>query len=403
MRGPGTPRATPVVSRFPLERLAVTLAGSALAAPLLIVALRALGLSLPAAGIAVAGGLAAAVPGVVRWLPPGLDGAARWRPVMAVIWLTVARAAAFQTARIATVMLDVAAMAVVDDPSRLRPIWFALSALLLGAAYLAAAAWIGGTTGWRMGLLFPLYWLSFPVQAGLQMGNLQLPVVPLSVLAMLAFARQREALGGAMLAFAVAAQLSPAVLLVYLVVRRRWRALAWTAGFGASLGAVTWLGFGAQPFRSFFADLLPRLASSLSPVGLVLLVYLALVVLLAAFTARRHRLSEPDRRSLLLVWLALISLAGFQLPFIPGNHGTLSLIWLVLVVAAGVRRAWLLLPLALVWGLCWLPGFLPTGSAMVVYGVLFQLILMAVCVRQLVVGAPTLQPVRPPRRFLVNV
>jgi hypothetical protein len=106
---------------------------------------------------------------------------------------------------------------------------------------------------------------------------------------------------------------------------------------------------------------------------------------------------------LLLVWLALISLAGLQLPFIPGNHGTLSLIWLVLVVAAGVRRAWLLLPLALVWGLCWLPGFLPTGSAMFVYGVLFQLILMAVCVRQLVVAAPTLQPVRPPRRFLVNV
>ena len=87
MKGPGTPRGTPVVVRFPLERLAVTLAGCALAAPLLIVALRALGLPLPAAGVAVAGGLIAAAPRVVRWLPPGLDGAARWRPVLAVLWL----------------------------------------------------------------------------------------------------------------------------------------------------------------------------------------------------------------------------------------------------------------------------------------------------------------------------
>ena len=152
-------------------------------------------------------------------------------------------------------------MAVIDDPLRLRPVWFALTALLLGAAYLAAAAWIGGKAGWRMGLLFPLFWLSLPVQAGLQMGNFHLPMVALSVLAMLAFARRRTALGGALLAFAVAAKLSPAVLLVYLAVRRRWRALAWTAGFGALLVAMTWLVFGAQPFRAFFQDHVPRLAS----------------------------------------------------------------------------------------------------------------------------------------------
>ena len=106
MKGPGTPRGTPVVVRFPLERLAVTLAGCALAAPLLVVALRALGLPLPAAGVVVAGGLIAAAPRVVRWLPPGLDGAARWRPVLAMIWLLVALAAAFQTARMSTFMLD---------------------------------------------------------------------------------------------------------------------------------------------------------------------------------------------------------------------------------------------------------------------------------------------------------
>jgi hypothetical protein len=501
--------------RFPLERLAVTLAGCALAAPLLIVALRALGLPLPLAGILVAGALIAAAARLVQRLPPGLDGAARWRPVLAVLWLALALGAALQTARIATFMLDPAAkghsllprsafytqhwcasayleatrlaragapniydlehyypggqarrvgplkmddfvypppfllwpgasMAISEDPLRLRPLWFALAALLLGAAYLAAAAWIGGTAGWRMLLLFPLYWLSFPVQAGLQMGNFHLPMVALSVLAMLAFARRREALGGALLAFAVAAKLSPALLLVYLAVRRRWRALAFTAGFGALLLAATWLVFGAQPFRAFVQHHVPRLASgeafsfvlgpqaaaarpgpvatNLSPFGLVLkleqlgvpgmtvalaravsLVYLALIVLLAAFTARRYQDSGsgPDRRTQLIVWLALISLAAFQAPFIPGNYGTLSVIWLVLVAAAGVRRAWALVPLALVWGMAWLlPGFLPAGPGMFVYGVLFQLVLMAVCVGHLAAVAPAPQPAR---RLLVNV
>ena len=70
----------------------------------------------------------------------------------------------------------------------------------------------------------------------------------------------------------------------------------------------------------------------------VSLVYLALVVVLAVFAARR-----AGRRTrialLLLVWLALISLGAFQAPFIPGNYGALSVIWLLLVLAAGVRRA----------------------------------------------------------------
>jgi hypothetical protein len=516
MKGPGTPRGTPAVVRFPLERLAVTLAGCALAAPLLIVALRALGVPLAAAGILVAAALIAAAPRVVRWLPAGLDGAARWRPVLATIWLIVALAAAVQTARISTFMLDPQArghslfphsafyiqhwcgsayvqaaqlaragdpniydpqhhhregtprrmgpliiddfvypppflllprlgLVATDDPLRLRPVGFVLTAFLLATAYLLAAGWIGGKAGWRMALLFPVFWLSMPVLAGQQMGNFHVATVALAVLAMLAFARRRDVAGGALLAFAVAAKLSPAVLLVYLAVRRRWWALAWTAAFGVLLVALTWLVFGAQPFRSFIQYHVPRLASgeafafifdpaamaarpgpvagNLSPFGLVFklqrlgvpgatatlaraisVVYLALVLLLAAFAARRSQASEPDRRSLLLGWLALISLGSFQAPFIPASYGSLSVIWLLLALAAGVRRRGTWAALALIWLMTWLtPGLLPAGSGMFAYGLLFQLVLVAVCVRQLVVAPPVPRPVRPPRRFLVNV
>jgi hypothetical protein len=516
MKGPGTPGGTPVVVRFPLERLAITLAASALAAPLLIVLLRALGLPLPAAGVAVALALIAATPRVVRLLPPALDGVARWRPVLAMVWLIVALAAAFQTARLSTFMLDPQArghslfpgsafytrhwcasayveaarlaragdpniydlghyypqgqprevgplkmddfvypppflllprlgIAFSDDPLRLRPIWFALTALLLAAAYLLAAAWIGGRAGRAVAWLFPVFWLSLPVQAGLQMGNFHLAMVALSVLAMLAFSWRRTALGGAMLAFAVAAKLSPAVLLVYLAVRRRWLALAWTGAFGLLLVAITWLVFGGQPFRSFFQDHLARLASgeafsfvfdpqamaarpgpvagNLSLYGLVYklqrlgvpnmtaslaravsLAYLALVLVLAVFVARRAQVSQPDRPRLLLGWLALVSLGAFQAPFIPSNYGTLSVVWLVLVLAAGVRRPWPLAALATLWAMTWvLPSFLPGGPAMFGYGMMFQLVLMAVCVRQLVLAPPVPQAVRPPRRFLVSV
>jgi alpha-1,2-mannosyltransferase len=497
MKQPGTPRGTPVVARFPLERLAIALAGCALAAPLLIVGLRAVRLPLTVTCLVVAVVLIAAVPRVVRTLPPGLDGVARWRPVAAVLWLLLALGAAVQTARLSTFMLDPEArgyslfpgrdlqhdhpaeesrrvgplemddfvypptlllwprlsMAVTADRLRLRALWFALTGLLLAAAYLAAAAWTGGRAGARLALLFPLFWLSLPVQAGLQLGNFHPAMVALSVLAMLAFNRRRDKLGGSLLAVAVAAKLSPAVLLVYLAARGRWRAIAWTAAAGAALVALTLGLFGPALFRAFFHGHLPALisgeafssvlgpesmaarpgpvAGNLSPHGLVLklqqlglppltaelaravlltvsVAHLMLMLALAALVARRNQTPlpgrQPDRRTLLLGWLALISLGAFQAPFIPASYGSLSVIWLVLAQAAGTRQPARLAALAGVWAMTWLlPSFLPAGPGMFGYGVLYQLVLAGICLGQLLVPHPVPRLARPPRRFVVNV
>ena len=58
----------------------------------------------------------------------------------------------------------------------------------------------------------------------------------------------------------ILAKLFPAVLLVPLALRRRWRALGWTAGTSAALVGLTLVVFGSAPFTAFFHQHLPRLA-----------------------------------------------------------------------------------------------------------------------------------------------
>ena len=58
-----------------------------------------------------------------------------------------------------------------------------------------------------------------------------------------------------MLAFATASKLYPGLLIVYLLVRRQWRALAWTAGWGAVLTLATLADVGWLQIRAFFEHL----------------------------------------------------------------------------------------------------------------------------------------------------
>lgn len=72
--------------------------------------------------------------------------------------------------------------------------------------------------------------------------------------------RRYEWIGGGLLGLAGALKLYPAFLLVYLVARRRWRAL--TAGLGVLLGwnALALLVLGRNAFRVYVLDILPALA-----------------------------------------------------------------------------------------------------------------------------------------------
>ena len=98
-------------------------------------------------------------------------------------------------------------------------------------------------------------------QGVLQTGNFHFLVITMSLGAMLALERRRYTLGGALLAFAVVSKLLPGVLLAYLVVRRSWRAVAWTAGWMAVYAGATLALFGTKPYVAFLTYHLPRLAS----------------------------------------------------------------------------------------------------------------------------------------------
>ena len=74
---------------------------------------------------------------------------------------------------------------------------------------------------------------------------------------MLLFERRRPAAGGALLAYAIVSKLFPGVLVLYLLLRRDWRALGWTAAIGSALALATVADAGAAPLAAF-ADHLPR-------------------------------------------------------------------------------------------------------------------------------------------------
>jgi len=291
-------------------------------------------------------------------------------------------------------------LAVGGDFYQIRAAWFALEAALLAVATLALCKWIGGPAGRRLALLLPALWLSSPILATLQVGNYQLAAIALAIIAMLSFERNRPLLGGALLALA-AFKLWPGILLVYLVVTKRWRPVAWTIAFSLLYCAIAYLWMGSRPYEAFLHYDWPRIVSrdawpyveddldvsgiNDSVPGLVLklkalgvhgmthsledivekawtLVVLGLAVLAAL--GERH-LSRQERAC---CWLSLLTLASFRAPFIPDIYGLITPLLLWSLVAAstqftGRTTAWL----AMLWAA--LSAVLPfTGTPLVGYG-----------------------------------
>jgi hypothetical protein len=190
------------------------------------------------------------------------------------------------------------------------------------------------------------------------------------MLGMLLFEKRRNAAGGAVLAFAIASKIYPGLLVVWLLARRQWSAVLWTAAWGIGYCVLTVLAFGTAPFASFL-DHLPRLLSGesfpafrnpnamainlsvpgllfkaelfgaprpsfdlMKTVGSAWMVVAVAVTLFAALRARRDR-DQP------LLWLAVIILATLRSPFLPQAYGTLPSLWLLTLVAARrVPDAW---------------------------------------------------------------
>jgi hypothetical protein len=199
--------------------------------------------------------------------------------------------------------------------------------------------------------------------SALQKGNVQVLVIALAMLALAFFQRQKLAAGGMLLAYAIVSKLFPGLLAIDLIVRRRWRALAWTAGFAIALTLLALADVGPSQFASFLRHLPglvggeafpafrnpPAVAVNLSIPGLVFKlklfgfagasfaaskalgwIYTAIALWLVVFIARRSR----SQRELTLAWMAILVLATLRSPFLPQSYAVFAPLWLLTLFSA---------------------------------------------------------------------
>lgn len=244
-----------------------------------------------------------------------------------------------------------------------RSLWFGLSGAVVLVAMLVTARLMGPSAGTRALLYSSLIWASFNTVSTLQKGNVHLVVIAVSMLAMAFSQRRRWASGGALLAFATVSKLFPGLLAIDLIVRRRWRALAWTAAFGLGLILVTLVDVGWSQFASFLEHL-PGLvggeafpafrnpaaiAINLSVPGLVFKLKLfglagasfaaskavgwiyTVVAIWATVVIARRQLPDAQRP---LAWMAILVLATLRSPFLPLTYAVFAPLWLLTLVSA---------------------------------------------------------------------
>jgi alpha-1,2-mannosyltransferase len=271
-----------------------------------------------------------------------------------------------------------------------RLLWFVLNGVVVAFAMVCVARALPPPAARRALLLAPLVWISPPTLSALQKGNVQLLIVALAMLAMLLFERRRFAAGGALLAFATVSKLFPGLLLVYLIVRRQFRAVAWTAAMGALLVVLSLALVGARQYVSFADHLpgllggeafpafrnpsaiainfsIPGLVFKLKVLGLGALSFGAskivgwlytIVVLVVVVMVSRRRWPDDDKPA---VWLAILILATLRSPFLPQAYAAFPPLWLLTLLAArqpptGKILLWTLgawLTLSIYWPIDW--------------------------------------------------
>jgi hypothetical protein len=249
------------------------------------------------------------------------------------------------------------------DFFRTRPIWFGLNGAVILLAMLVVARRLGPRAGTRAVLLIPLVWAGLPMASMMQKGNVQAMVVALAMLAMALLERRRIAAGAALLAYAIASKLYPGLLVVHLLVRRQWRAVALTAAFGVALAAAALIDLGWRPYAGFVDHLplllsgeafpalrnpramainysIPGLAFKAKILGVpgmgfgvakVLGWIFTVVILWATVKAARRDPSEVEKP---LVWLAVLVLATLRSPFLPQAYAALPPLWLLTLLVA---------------------------------------------------------------------
>jgi hypothetical protein len=249
-----------------------------------------------------------------------------------------------------------------EDFLNLRMLWFAIGALAMMAAIGFMIYHLEPEGRMRLIGMAPLIWCSVPVLAGLQLSNVQIIVISISIIAMALLPRQRP-VGSLLLAIATASKIFPGILIVYVLAQRKFREALWIAGFAVVLTIITLIVVGPNPFQAFIEYELPRLSSgeafsgpfsvafavarNIAPFGIpiklswlgvpgmtleigriISTIYLLIVVALAIWAGRQQPRSNTETIS---VWLSLLSLGTLVSPFAPATYALAPLVLLVCI------------------------------------------------------------------------
>ena len=254
----------------------------------------------------------------------------------------------------------------------MRTAWFLLTIIFFISALAGVACWCGAFRSQPRLLLFPLLLCAPTVLTTLQIGNVHVLIIAISLLAMIAFEECRPLVGGALLGFATVAKIWPAVLIVYLIVQRRWKPVFYCASaiVGFTLGGF--LLFGFAPYQNFLAFQLPRLSSGeafhymsrslreivfnmsifgishklyalhlltsppklLSPIlNWIFTMLIGLVVVATGLRRGAGAIeNNNDRLVRVQLWLTLLTLVQLRSPFLPWIYGVISTLWLLLLL-----------------------------------------------------------------------
>jgi hypothetical protein len=246
------------------------------------------------------------------------------------------------------------------DAELLRVAWFTVQTVVFSAAAFAVARRLPHRAAVRAVLLVPLLVSSLPVLTTLEYGQAHLLTLSLAMAAMLAFDVRHDALGGFLLGAAISIKIFPGLFLLYLLLKRRWHAVAMTLLACAAYAVLAWTWFGDAPWSAFLSYQLPRLASghafstffdradfdvihmgvpgiavALDQLGAsgarawsgaLSLVYAATLVALLWFARRRR--SHPS------LWLAMLNLAAATSVFLPAAYGMVGTLWLLFLALA---------------------------------------------------------------------
>jgi hypothetical protein len=248
-----------------------------------------------------------------------------------------------------------------------RMVWFCLNGLALLAAFLLVARSLGPTVGTRALLLTPLVMAAIPTVSLLEKGNVQGAMIAMAMIAMVLFERRHWALGGALLAYATVSKLFPGMLILYLLVQRQWRAVAWTAAFGSLLTLLSLMVLGMPGYAAFLEHLPGLLGGEAFPAfrnpagmainysvpGLVFKLrlfgvpgmgfgaskvvgwlYTIAAVAVTLLVAKRNNLRDENKP---LVWLAILTVATLRSPFLPQAYAGFPPLWLATLLAAQAR------------------------------------------------------------------